>query len=110
MYLFMRDSEREAETQAEGEPDSMQGARHGTQSQDSRITPWAEGRCQNAEPPRPPLELPHKAGQKYLKLMYKSPLGNPLVRIGPTQPVFPVALEQCFSEHQMQWLIYVQGS
>ena len=30
IYLFMRDTEREAETQAEGEADSMQGARGGT--------------------------------------------------------------------------------
>ena len=43
IYLFMRDTEREAETQAEGEAGSMQGARHGTQSRVSRITPWAEG-------------------------------------------------------------------
>ena len=36
LYLFMRDTEREggAETQAEGEGGSMQGARHGTRSQD----------------------------------------------------------------------------
>ena len=42
MYLFMRNRERrerEAETQAEGESGSMQGARCGTQSQDSRIMP-----------------------------------------------------------------------
>ncbi|XP_048950981.1 E3 ubiquitin-protein ligase RNF170 isoform X2 [Canis lupus dingo] len=43
--LFMRDREREAETQAEGEAGSMQGARCETQSRDSRITPWAEGTC-----------------------------------------------------------------
>ena len=35
--------EREAETQAEGQAGSMQGARCGTGSQVSRITPWAEG-------------------------------------------------------------------
>ena len=52
----MRDRERkrEAETQAEGEADSMQGAQRGTRSQDSRITPWAEGGHQTAEPPRCP--------------------------------------------------------
>ena len=33
----------EAETQAEGEAGSMQGARCGTRSCVSRITPWAEG-------------------------------------------------------------------
>ena len=38
-----RDAEREAETQAEGEAGSMEGAQCGTQSWDSRITPWAEG-------------------------------------------------------------------
>ena len=38
----MRDTEREAETQAEGEAGSMQGARRGTQSPVSRIRPWAE--------------------------------------------------------------------
>ena len=54
----MRDTqrEREAETQAEGEAGSMQGARCGTPSRDSRITPWAEGRLQTAEPPRDPLD------------------------------------------------------
>ena len=31
IYLFMRDTEREAETLAEGEVGSMQGARCGTQ-------------------------------------------------------------------------------
>ena len=57
-YLFIherqREREREAETQAEGEAGSMQGARCGTRSQDSRITPWTEGRCLTTEPPRHP--------------------------------------------------------
>ena len=49
IYLFMRDRETHtqrgwgAETQAEGEAGSMQGARRGTRSQVSRIRPWAEG-------------------------------------------------------------------
>ena len=43
IYLFMRNTEREAETQAEGEAGSLRGARCGTQSQVSRITPWTEG-------------------------------------------------------------------
>ena len=43
IYLFI-DTEREAETQAEGEAGSLQGVRHGTRSRVSRITPWAEGR------------------------------------------------------------------
>ena len=63
IYLFIRDTERdwererEAETQAEGEAVSVQGARCGTQSWDSRITPWAEGRCSTAEPPRHPIKF-----------------------------------------------------
>ena len=41
----MTDTEREieAETQAEGEAGSIQGARHGTPSRVSRIRPWAKG-------------------------------------------------------------------
>ena len=38
IYLFMRDTQREAETQVEGEAGSMQGARCGTRSWDG-ITP-----------------------------------------------------------------------
>ena len=48
---------REAETQAEGEAGSMQGARCGTRSQDSRIAPWAKGRCKTPEPPRDHLHF-----------------------------------------------------
>ena len=51
----MRDTEREAETEAEGEAGSMQGAGLRTGSQDPRITPWAKGRHYTAEPPRDPL-------------------------------------------------------
>ena len=47
----MRDRERKAETQAEGEAGALQGARSGP---DSRITPWAEGKCSTSEPPRRP--------------------------------------------------------
>ena len=43
-----------AEIQEEGEAGSMPGARCGTPSWDSRITPWAKGRRQTAEPPRDP--------------------------------------------------------
>ena len=49
-----KEREREAETQADGEAGSMPGARHRTRSWDSRIAPWAKGRCQTAEPPRDP--------------------------------------------------------
>ena len=40
----MRDTQREeAETQAEGEAGSMQGARRRTRSQGPRVTAWTEG-------------------------------------------------------------------
>ena len=52
----MRDREREAETQAEGEAGSMQGARCRTQSQVSRIMPWVEGSTKPLNHPGcPPL-------------------------------------------------------
>ena len=51
MYLFIRDTEREAETQAEGEAGSTQGARHETRSRVSRITPWAEGGAKSLSHP-----------------------------------------------------------
>ena len=38
IYLFMRDTQREAETRAEGEAGSLQGARCRTRSQDLGIT------------------------------------------------------------------------
>ena len=41
--LFIRQREKEAETQAEGEAGSTQGAQPGTRSQVSRITLRAEG-------------------------------------------------------------------
>ena len=41
--MHERHKERGAETQAEGEAGSMQGARCGTQSWVPRITPWAKG-------------------------------------------------------------------
>ena len=43
IYLFMRHTLREAETWAEGEAGSVQGARCWTWSPDSGITPWAKG-------------------------------------------------------------------
>ena len=52
----MRQSEREAETQAKGEAGSLQGPRCGTRSWNPRIMTWAwtEGRCSTPEPPRCP--------------------------------------------------------
>ena len=52
LFIHERHKDREAETQA----GSMKEARCGTRSQGSRIMPWAEGRCQTAEPPRDPLQ------------------------------------------------------
>ena len=39
IYLFIRDTQGEAETQAEGEAGPMQGARCGTRPRDSGVTP-----------------------------------------------------------------------
>ena len=51
----MGDTERKAETQAEGEAaDSMQGARCRTRFWKSGIRPGAKGRRSTAEPPRHP--------------------------------------------------------
>ena len=47
-YVFMKDTEREAEIQAEGEVGSLQGGR--TASRDHRIMPWAKGRRSTTEP------------------------------------------------------------
>ena len=43
LFIYERHSEREAETQAEGEASSMQEAQCRIQTQVSRIRPWAEG-------------------------------------------------------------------
>ena len=53
----MRDTQRQAEIQAEGEAGSLQWAWCRTWSQDLGITIWAKGRCSTAVPPRCPL--PH---------------------------------------------------
>ena len=55
-----REREREAETQAEGEAGSMQGARCGTRSQDSRIRPWAQGGAELLSHPGYPRITPFK--------------------------------------------------
>ena len=43
LFIYSRETHREAETQAEGDAGSLQEARCGTRSWDSGITPWAEG-------------------------------------------------------------------
>ena len=54
LFIYSWETQRERQTQAEEEAGFMQGAWCGTWSWDSRITPWAEGRWQTAEPPRDP--------------------------------------------------------
>ena len=54
LLIYSWEIQREAETYAEGEAGSMQGAWCGTRSWDSRIMLWAKGRHQTAEPPRRP--------------------------------------------------------
>ena len=49
IYLFMRDTEREAQMKAEGEAGSLWGAWCGTRFQDPGITGWDEGRCTATE-------------------------------------------------------------
>ena len=53
----MRDTDREAETWAEGEAGSLQGTQRGTGSQDPGITPQAKDRHTTAEPPGCPVYL-----------------------------------------------------
>ena len=54
----MRDTGGGAETQAEGEAGSTQGAQRGTRFQVSRITPWAEGGINRCATPPPPPRVP----------------------------------------------------
>ena len=60
IYLFMRDIEREAETQAEGEAGSLQGARCSTQSQDPGIMTQSKAEVQplsHPDAPEPPFYM-----------------------------------------------------
>ena len=68
----MRKREKEAETQAEGEAGSIQGARCGTRS-----SPWTKGRCSTTEPPRRPnpdslREAPEYTHTKKHRVLKKS--------------------------------------
>ena len=64
----MRERERVggAQTQAEGEAGSMQGARRGTQSWDSRIRPWAEGGAKPLSHPGIPVSIILNKQNSYL--------------------------------------------
>ena len=55
IYLFMRDTEREAEAQAEGEVGSIQGAQHGTRSQHLGSGPKPKADAQLLNHPGVPL-------------------------------------------------------
>ena len=57
MRIHREEREREAETQAEGEAGSMQGAGCGTPSRVSRITPWAEGGAKPLSHPYQPFSM-----------------------------------------------------
>ena len=50
IYSWKTERERSRDI-GRGEAGSTQGAQHGTQSQDPRITSWAEGRHSTTEPP-----------------------------------------------------------
>ena len=65
----MRDTQREAETQAEGEAGSLQGAQCRTWSQDSRITLGAKGRRSTTEPPWRPEIISSKLSS--ITLLYE---------------------------------------
>ena len=73
MCLFMRHTEREAETQAEGEAGSLQGAQCGTRFWDPGIVPWAKGGRSTTEPPGVPKNLYCKTSRG---LKVAQPLGK----------------------------------
>ena len=55
IYLFMRDTQREAETQAEGEAGSMQGARRRPRSRAPRTMSQAESSTKPLSHPGCPI-------------------------------------------------------
>ena len=113
--------EREAETQAQGEEGSMQGARCGTRSWDTRITPWAEGRSPTAEPPRRPkgihfknhhpvvLRLPCAETSRgsficsFEETLYLTPRDFSLLNVEGTQKCVSLTSKSSNSESRDQW-------
>ena len=80
----MRDTEREAETQAEGEAGSMLGNRRGTRSWVSRVRPLAEG---GTKP------LNHQAAQIYqFLIIHQSDMCLSLLKT-----LFKLSLNNCQS-------------
>ena len=96
----MTHTHTEAETQAEGEAGSMQGAPPGTRSRVSRTRPWAEGGAK-------PLSRPGCPHHHLLKFSRQGRLGgclggSVLERLPPAQVVIleswdPVPHPACFS-------------
>ena len=70
----MRDPQREAETQAEGEAWSLWGPWCRIQSQDPGITTWAKGNTQPLSHPGVPNEYILKIGIPVLLRPFKKPL------------------------------------
>ena len=83
----MRDTQREADTQAEGEAGSMLEARRETLSQDSRIMPWAEA---GAKP------LSHPGSPKNKIKLKKNPESAelPALKAGHPPPSSPESLQR----------------
>ena len=72
---------REAETQAKEEADPMQGARHGTRSQVSRIMPWAKGGTKPLSHTGCPRLPPFEEADVYLRKVsrvFPQSIGNAL--------------------------------
>ena len=82
IYLFMRDTVREAETQIEGEAGSMQGAQCRTRSWDPRTMPWAKGRCSTAEPPRDPTDNINFDSEDAIRILLNKTYQVPLISKG----------------------------
>ena len=100
----MRDTEteREAETQAEGEAGSMQGAWCGTQSRVSRITPWAEGSTK-------PLSHP---GCPHVKNLLQF-LGEPLRKAKQSswiKTIIPLCTEQQQQQQKTLTKVFSHGN
>ena len=54
LFIYSWETQRERQTQAEGEAGSLQGARCRTRSQDAGTMTRAKDRCSTTEPPRCP--------------------------------------------------------
>ena len=94
----MRDTKKEAETWAEGEADSLWGARCRTWFQDPRIMTWAKGRYSTTEPPRRPTR------DQYLKSQWSISFQ------GPHSPVFLLPLLAIPSLILLLFLFYWMSS